>query len=74
MNPDFVYFIAPDSLDGSLCTFGLKCDARRNRSSPDCRGIAQTHWVAGRARCKPFTGWVRASNSIIGLLFKHTTN
>jgi ubiquinone/menaquinone biosynthesis C-methylase UbiE len=23
MNADFVYFIAPDSLDGSLCTFGL---------------------------------------------------
>lgn len=66
--------VAPQSLDGAICTFGLSAMPGERAALLRVAAALKTgaRFVAFDA--KPFTGWARMFNPINGPLFQYATN
>ncbi len=66
--------IAPRSLDGALCTFGLSAMPGETAALHNIAKALKPNAPLVVLDAKSFTGWARMFNPIIGPIFKHTTN
>jgi ubiquinone/menaquinone biosynthesis C-methylase UbiE len=66
--------VAPSSLDGAICTFGLSAMPGESQAIKRVAAALKPGACFVVLDAKPFTGWARIFNPITGPLFKHTTN
>jgi ubiquinone/menaquinone biosynthesis C-methylase UbiE len=66
--------LAPCSLDGALCTFGLSAMPGETDALHHIARALKPNASLVVLDAKSFTGWARMFNPMIGPLFKHTTN